>query len=85
MTPKTQKIPAKISDYIADHFREDFLFEVKAVKQIGGHVYYMIEVSKDNYVHSLRFNEDGDLVKEEADQAFPQDIHDEQTFEDVPE
>jgi hypothetical protein len=80
-----QRIPFGISDYINEHFKEDFLFDVNEVKEINGHPVYIVEVSKDNYIHTLRFNEDGTLLKEEADQAFPPDIHEEQIFRDVPE
>ena len=77
MTPKAQKLPAKISDYITDHFKEDFLFEVRDVKREGGQLYYIIEVSKDNYITTLKFNQGGDLVQEESAKAFPEDAHDE--------
>ena len=77
MVPKAQKLPVKISDYITDHFREDFLFEVRDVKRIGGQLYYIMEVSKDNYITTLKFNEEGDLVQEESSKAFPEDAHDE--------
>lgn len=78
-------IPHRMSEYIKEHFREDFLFEVKDVRQRNGHWYYTVEVTKDNYIHTLKFNEDGELMKEEADQAFPPDVHDEPTLEDIPE
>lgn len=77
MAPKAQKLPVKISDYITDHFKEDFLFEVRDVKRSGGQLYYIIEVSKDNYITTLKFNEDGDLVQEESTRAFQEDAHDE--------
>ena len=78
-----QRIPYRISDYINEHFREDFLFEVKSIKEEKGHTFYTIEVSKDDYIHVLRFNEDGQLLKEETDPAFPLD--EEQGFGEVPE
>lgn len=83
---KTQKgIPFEISEYIRNHFREDFLFHVKEVKEVGGHSEYVVEVSKDDYDYTLRFNEKGKLLKEDAEQSFPPDIHEEQTLGDVPE
>ena len=83
MIPKTQKIPVKVSDYITDHFKEDFLFEVTDVKKVGGRVYYIVEVSKDNYITTLKFNDAGDLVQEESNKAFQEDAHDEP--EEIPE
>jgi hypothetical protein len=80
-----RKIPAGISNYVKEHFREDFLFDVKEVKEIQGHSYYVIEVSKDDYIHTLKFNEHGTLLQEDAEQAFPPDMHEEQPFGEVPE
>ena len=85
MKANTEKIPHKISDYIKEHFREDFLFEVKAVQQLGQHLNYMIEVSKDNIIHLLRFDADGELIQEKAEQAFPPDTHEGPAFEEIPE
>lgn len=83
---KTEKrIPFGISEYIRNHFREDFLFHVKEVKEINGHPVYVVEVTKDDYAHTLRFNEEGVLLKEDAEQVFPPDIHEEQTLREIPE
>ena len=85
MSRDTQTIPMKITDYIQDHFREEFLFEVKTIIQVKGHPQYEIEVSKDDFIHKLSFNENGDLLKEETEQAFPPDEHEGPTFEDLPD
>ncbi|MBA4053574.1 MAG: hypothetical protein C0490_02580 [Marivirga sp.] len=84
MKTTNQKLPYRISEYIKDHFREDFLFEVKEAKQ-KGHWYYTIEVTKDNYIHTLKFDEKGELVRDQADQAFSPDVHEGPTFEEIPE
>lgn len=80
-----QTIPVGISNYIRDHFQEDFLFDVKRVTQSNGHTIYTVEVAKDDYIHTLTFNEEGILLKKDAREAFPPDIHEGQTFGDVPE
>lgn len=85
MNASSQRFPLRISEYVKDHFREEFLFEVKDVRQIKGQWYYTIEVTKDNYIHTLRFNEKGELVNEKADQAFPPDIHEEPGFDATPQ
>jgi len=79
------KLPYGISEYIKEHFREDFLFDVKEVTKVKGHTYFTVEVSKDNYIHTLKFNENGDVIKDEADQAFPPDVHEEPGYENIPE
>ena len=84
MKTATRQIPYKISEYVNNHFKEHFLFEVKEVKtKYIWH--YQVDVSKDNFEYRLLFNEKGDLLKEEAEQAFPPDTHEEPTFEDIPE
>jgi hypothetical protein len=85
MKTKTQALPLKVSEYIQDHFREDFLFEVKDVKKLKGQFHYFVEVTKDDYIHSLQFNEEGKIINEVADEAFPTDIHEEQASGDVPD
>lgn len=85
MSTDKAKLPYKISHYITERFREDFLFKLKEVGQIKGQTHYTIEVAKDDYIHTLVFNEDGQLVKEQADEAFPPDTHDEPGFSNVPD
>ena len=85
MATENQKLPIQITDYINDHFREDFLFEVKEVKQLKDHVFYTVEVTKDDFIHTLEFNEKGVIVKKDAVPAFPPDIHEEPGFGDVPD
>jgi hypothetical protein len=85
MIRHTQKIPHGVSDYIRNRFREDFLFEVKEAREVNGHLQYRVEVTKDDYLHSLKFNEKGALLAEEAVHTFPPDIHDQPAFDDTPE
>lgn len=85
MKTTSQKLPYPISEHIKDHFREDIFFEVQEAKQLKGHWYYSIEATKDNNIHTLRLNEEGELIKDEADQAFPSDVHEGAIFEDAPE
>jgi hypothetical protein len=75
MKSKTHPIPYKVSEYIQHLFREDFLFEVKNVKEINGQLRYFVEVSKDNIINFLQFNEQGELVTSSVEEAFPPDIH----------
>jgi hypothetical protein len=80
-----EHIPSGIADYIEQNFRDEFLFEVKNISKKGMHTTYTVEVSKDNYIHILKFDENGVLLKEDANEAFPSDIHEEQSFGEVPE
>ncbi|UII30681.1 hypothetical protein LVD17_20520 [Fulvivirga ulvae] len=73
---KYDKLPYKISAYINKHFKEDFLFDVKEVRKEKHKVVYTIEVAKDGYIHMLQFNEEGRVLNQETEQAFPADDHD---------
>lgn len=75
MKPSTIRIPQGIADYVKDRFREEFLFDVKSVVNVEGETFYNVQVTKDGYIHALRFNAHGQLVKEEADFAFPEDVY----------
>lgn len=81
---ENRRLPYKASEYIKNRFREEFLFELKETKQIDGHWFYTVEVTKDDYIHTLRFDDQGALVKKEEDEAFPTDMHEAQGFDDLP-
>ncbi len=80
-----EKIPFAISSYITDRFREDFLLTVKEIKTIKNQLRYTVEVSKDNFIHTLQFNQDGKLINDEVVEAFVTDEHDEKGFDTIPE
>jgi hypothetical protein len=85
MTMDKAKLPYAATEYIAKRFREEFLFELKEHKQVKGQWIYVVEVSQDDFIHTLQFDEKGALVREEADPAFPADAHDGPAPEEVPE
>jgi hypothetical protein len=82
---KGQKLPSQIIDYVNDHFREDFLLEVKEVRKTSTGWVYSIEVSKDNFIHKLRFNQNGSIVSGNSEEAFPADNHEGPSFETIPD
>lgn len=81
----TKKIPVAISDYITNHFKEDFLFEVRGISEHPGQKVYTVEVSKDNFIYTLKFDENGKLIHEDTTQAYPADMHDESGYDEMPE
>ncbi|MBL6448748.1 hypothetical protein JMN32_20720 [Fulvivirga sp. 29W222] len=85
MNNKNNKLPYKISAYINDHFKEDFLFDVKRIRKGEQGVIYTVEVSKDGYIHELNFNEEGKVLSQDTEQAFPMDDHDGNERGEVPE
>jgi len=82
---KNRKIPYAISEYVRKNFTEDFLFEVKDFRKVKGQWEYTVEVTKDDVIHTLRFDEQGVLLKEETDLAFPPDAHEGNVPDEIPE
>lgn len=78
-------LPAKISDYINSHFREDFLFQYKAMRKVGNMNCYAIDISKDNHIYHLYFNQHGSLVKKLVEESYPADDHTDPHEGDSPE
>ena len=82
---QNNKLPYKISAYINDHFKEEFLFDIKSVRKEKQGVIYTVEVSKDGYTHVLTFDGEGNILNSDAKQAFPMDDHDGNVPGEVPE
>lgn len=70
---KRQHIPRSISDYIKRHFRDDFLCDVTRYRDAGGRICYRVEISKDDVMHRLRFNEKGHIIRQTEKETFPED------------
>lgn len=85
MTINKTMLPYAATEYIAKRFRKEFLFELKDRRQVEGRWQYEVEVSQDGYIHTLYFSDQGALLKEVADPAFPGDEHDGPTPEEVAE
>lgn len=79
---KTQLLPYNLTNYIDTHFREDFLFEVKNIIEVDGHKQYEVEVAKDDYIYTLLFDEQGNLLRESAEEAYPS--RDDDPFGEIP-
>ena len=85
MKPETQNLPAKALEYIQDFFHEDFMIEVKEVRKINGHLHYFVEVSKDEMIHPLHFNEQGNLIVAAPSDPYHADLLEEPPFDDLPD
>ncbi len=67
-------IPAGISEYIKQNFREDYLTDVKSVKDGRGIEYYYIDVTHEDNVYHLKFNASGELIQKEIESVrYPDD------------
>jgi hypothetical protein len=78
-------LPARISEYINSHFREDFLFQYKTMSKVGNKRCYAIDISKDEHIYHLFFDENGRLVKKLVEESFPADDHIDPRMGDSPE
>jgi hypothetical protein len=66
-----QRLPLVISEYIRSRFSEECLFEVKKIREKENRLYYTVEISTDDYVHTMVFNAAGKVVNEELNENFP--------------
>lgn len=81
----TPTFPAKISEYISSHFQDDFLFQYRNMRNIGNKRCFAIDVSKDDHIYHLFFDENGHLVKKQVEESFPADDHTDPRMGDSPE
>lgn len=72
---ESQNIPAEISEYIRKFFDESFLIDITKIKENDGSFYFNVEVSQDNIINHLKFNEKGSLIKTEIEPVIPIDPH----------
>jgi hypothetical protein len=75
-------VPLKISDYINNRFREDFLCAFRVVRRVNRSVLFEATVTKDDSIYTLWFTSEGSLINEEVAPAFPPDFHDAHSVED---
>lgn len=67
--PKKTKteLPYNISEYLKEHFREDFLTEIKETTNKEGHLIYEVNVSSQDSLYHLKFNSKGILIEKEME------------------
>ncbi|MBL0340714.1 MAG: hypothetical protein IPP71_07230 [Bacteroidetes bacterium] len=71
---KSRAIPVPISEYIKQNFREDYLTEIKLVKDSKGIGFYYVDVTHEDNIYHLKFNESGDLMQNEIESvSYPED------------
>jgi hypothetical protein len=70
-------IPAGISEYIRDHFRDDYLTEVRTVKNKAGDLFYFVDVTHDQNLFHLKFDAHGRLVLQETEPILQLDDEEE--------
>ena len=67
-------IPIRISEYIKQNFREDYLTEIKHVKDSKGIGFYYVDVTHEDNIYHLKFNESGELIQKEIESViYPDD------------
>jgi len=81
-TTRPEIIPAPISDYIKNNFREDFLTDIYTLKDKNGKTFYRVDVSHNNTLHHLKFDAMGTLILQEAEPLMELFDDDDYTEED---
>lgn len=67
------KLPYNVSIYINTHFREGFLTRTYSVRDQYGHKDYIVDISQNDLIYHLIFNEQGKLINETVDPAYDED------------
>jgi hypothetical protein len=71
---KTHPIPAGISEYINQNFREDYLTDIQLVKDDKGIGFYYVDITHEDNIYHLKFNESGELIQKEIESVkYPDD------------
>jgi hypothetical protein len=65
------KLPHNISEYIREHFRGSLLSEVKEHHDSHGRRLYDVELSHEDLIYQLRFDEKGVLINKTMEESFP--------------
>jgi hypothetical protein len=77
MTSKSQSthpIPAGISEYIKQNFREDYLTEITSAKDAKGIEFFYVDVTHEDNIFHLKFNGNGELIQKEVEPVrYPDD------------
>lgn len=67
-------IPAGISEYIKQNFREDYLTDIKSVKDARGIEFFYVDVTHEDNIFHLKFNGHGELIQKEVESVrYPDD------------
>jgi hypothetical protein len=64
------RLPSQVSEYIKEHFLGSFLSEVKERRDSHGHVFYDVELTHENLIYNLEFNQSGELVTKTMEEAI---------------
>ncbi len=72
----THPVYFTINEFVKDEFREGFLMDIKDPVTEEGKICFYVDVSLDNTLHHLKFNEHGALLSRESEPAFLADPHD---------
>lgn len=67
MNSKPLAIPPAISEYIRDHFKEDFLTEINSYMNSKGEINYSVDISNENTLYHLKFHSDGRLFQKDME------------------
>ncbi|MDI1355211.1 MAG: hypothetical protein PSX36_09845 [bacterium] len=62
-----EELPHKISEFITNNFRGEFLSDIKKIRDKRGKDIYDVSISHDNTLHHLRFNALGVLIERNAE------------------
>ena len=70
----SHQIPAGISEYIKQNFREDYLTDIKPVRDQKGVTFYYVDVTHEDNIYHLKFSGSGELIQKDVEAVrYPDD------------
>lgn len=63
-------LPQRMSDYIQNYFRSEFITDVRTTRNHNGELIYIAEISHDNTLYNLRFDKSGNLLHLDSEPAL---------------
>jgi hypothetical protein len=67
------KVPYAASKYIREHYRGGYLSKVTPVTTKSGKTIFKVEVTENDVIHHLTFNEEGKLMDHRDDPVYDDD------------
>lgn len=58
-------VPEKLSQYLKEHFGNSFTSGIKKIKDKNGKYIYLADISHEDVLHHLKFNEHGGIISKQ--------------------
>ncbi|MEY3342889.1 MAG: hypothetical protein RL090_573 [Bacteroidota bacterium] len=67
LSKPSEQVPAGVSHYINENFKDDFLTDIRPVSDKKGEVNWIVDVTHNSCLYHLRFNGNGELMEKDIE------------------